>query len=217
MFNKKIKEVKTMKRLASKIEVKLSLFFTVFIIALVVLPTVVGSVVAEAGSESSLVVQYEPQKVKPKLDKKLIDPSKLKLTCPDPAVQSIKFDIASRTSEFEGRVKIVGTIKNVGTANFESGPGQQELQLWETNPGGSPRLVATKPFEKLAKDEIIFVQYERDWNSSSPAEGEFPPTYKLVISYDPDINIDDNKKNDDCETENNSMEQSGAEINTLFR
>lgn len=45
---------------------------------------------------------------------------------------------------------------------------------------------------------------------------EFPPTYTLLISYDPDIYLDANKNNDDCNRNNNKKELTGAEINRLW-
>ena len=59
--------------------------------------------------------------------------------------------------------------------------------------------------------------FTRAWNSSSPAEGEFPPTYTLSIAYDPDIRMDSNPDNDDVNERNNRTEKSGTPINDLFR
>ena len=63
----------------------------------------------------------------------------------------------------------------------------------------------------------FFLTYERDWNSSSPSEGEFPNSYRLLITYDPDIYQDANKANDDCNQGNNKKNRSGTEINDMFR
>ena len=73
-----------------------------------------------------------------------------------------------------------------------------------------------KQFEDLAAGGEITVSFERAWDASSPAEGEFPPTYTLRISFDPDIFIDGNEQNDDCRTSNNRLERSGSGINDLF-
>jgi hypothetical protein len=138
-------------------------------------------------------------------------------TCIDPAAASIDFSITNRTSLFGGVVRVVGKVKNVGNATFESGRGQQIAQLLEIVPGGTPRVVASAPFERLAPGAEVPLVFSRAWNASSPAEGEFPPTYRLVLSYDPDIAIDGNTKNDDCRTDNNRLERSGTAINALFR
>ncbi|WP_461044362.1 hypothetical protein [Spirosoma harenae] len=36
-------------------------------------------------------------------------------------------------------------------------------------------------------------------------ENEFPPNYRAVIVYEPDILTDNNKNNDDANTENNTL------------
>ena len=45
-----------------------------------------------------------------------------------------------------------------------------------------------------------------------PSE-EFQAGYELMISYDPDIFIDGNERNDDCQMSNNRISISAAEIN----
>lgn len=76
--------------------------------------------------------------------------------------------------------------------------------------------MARREFTSLASGATTTVHFQRAWDASSPAEGEFPPTYKLVISYDPDIFIDGNPKNDDCTQRNNQLVRSGQAINELF-
>ncbi len=137
--------------------------------------------------------------------------------CPDPAVQGIDFAIVSKTSQFSGKVKITGVVKNIGLEPYISGPNQQAVYLYEVPMGGKANLVATKKFQNLNPGQEVKVTYERNWNASSPAEGEFPPSYKVVIAYDPDITLDSNPKNDDCNMNNNQKERSGTEINALFR
>ncbi len=58
--------------------------------------------------------------------------------------------------------------------------------------------------------------FERPWNMSPPAEGEFPPSYVLEIGYNPDIRIDGNPNNDDCRLGSNRLERSGAQMRTLL-
>ena len=130
----------------------------------------------------------------------------------DPAAHSISFRVLSRTTQFRGRVEIAGVIKNVGSATYQSRSGAQLAYLYEDR-----RLVASKDFPQLAPGQEIKLTYGRNWDSSSPAEGEFPPTYKLMIVYDPDIAIDGNRQNDDVYSKNNRTERSGTAINALFR
>ncbi len=141
----------------------------------------------------------------PNLIKKII-----KIGCPDPAAFAIIFKIVNRFSTFTGKVRITGVIKNVGSKAFSGGGGM--AYLYEGN-----TLRKTKNFSYIAPGTTISLFYERNWNSSSPSEGEFPPKYKLVILYDPDILMDGNKNNDDCKITNNRKERSGSGINSLFR
>lgn len=144
-----------------------------------------------------------------------INPHAVKLpaqSCPDPAAQRIDFRIIARASRFQGQVEISGVVKNVGQAAYESRPNQQSVHLYEGN-----RLVAQQAFQNLAPGQEVRVQFVRGWNASSPSEGEFPPTYKLVIVYDPDIRLDGNPKNDDCRGNNDVLQRSGGDINNLFR
>ncbi|MCS7021256.1 MAG: hypothetical protein NZU63_05450 [Gemmataceae bacterium] len=89
--------------------------------------------------------------------------------------------------------------------------------MYEVPLGGRPRLVARLPFERLNQGQELRVRVIRTWDASSPAEGEFPPSYRLVIAYDPDIRLDGNPHNDDVDLHNNTLERSGDAINRLFR
>jgi len=129
----------------------------------------------------------------------------------DPAAQSLDFVLVRRTARFRGVVRITGVVKNLGRANFLSGPRQQSVHLYQDN-----RIVATRAFQTLGAGATLAVAFERAWDASSPAEGEFPPQYKLVLSYDPDIAIDGNINNDDCNSRNNLLTRSGSAINALF-
>lgn len=140
------------------------------------------------------------------------------LACPDPAAIRIDFQIVRKYDQFKGRIRITGVVKNIGSKDFRSLPGQRQASahLYEGIPGGSFTLRAQKPFADLNRGAEIRVTYERNWNISSPSEGEFPPTYRLLIVYDPDIRMDDTKDNDDCNNRNNKKERSGADIRSLF-
>ena len=45
--------------------------------------------------------------------------------------------------------------------------------------------------------DFVMVTYERDWDTSN----EFPPVYRVAITYDPDIFIDDLGDDDRCRME----------------
>ena len=135
--------------------------------------------------------------------------------CPDPAVTAIDFTLVRRDTTFRGRVRITGRVRNQGGA-YRSNPGQQSIVLEELPLGGLPRIVAQRDFEDLEPGQEVTVEFERNWDISSPAEGEFPPDYRVRILYDPDIASDGNSENDDCGAANNSRERSGTEIRPLF-
>lgn len=139
--------------------------------------------------------------------------------CIDPAAVEIRFDIVRRDSQFAGRVRINGVVKNIGNKTFQSGPNQAAAYLYQLPPGATSggTLVAQQPFTYLAVGDAINVSWERDWNSSSPNEGEFPNSYRLIIVYDPDIYMDANKDNDDCNGNNNQIDRSGTEINDMLK
>lgn len=132
----------------------------------------------------------------------------LRCAGPDPAVTALQYELVELTGDNVGRVRITGKIKNIGQTAFSSSSGQQSLQLYE---GGT--LVATEDFINMLIDGEVTVTYEREWSVSD----EFKPDqYVLLISYDPDIYIDDNLLNDDCNQDNNRRERDAGEIDDLF-
>lgn len=131
----------------------------------------------------------------------------------DLTASSINFTVTNCKDRFNGTVKIEGVVKNTGGLAWTSGANQQSVLLYEDN-GGRLQLVATQSFQNLAPGAEIKVSYSRAWNRSSPAEGEFPPKYVLVIGFDPDIYIDGNDNNDDSNYSNNRLTKSASEVNT---
>lgn len=129
---------------------------------------------------------------------------------------NVKFKIIQRHDRFRANVKITGVVKNISRTNFRSSA-QAMIQLYEIVPGAAPRLVASRTISNLDAGRSASVSYRRHWNISSPAEGEFPPTYRACIVYDPDIALDNNRFNDDCKSRNNCASRSGTEISRLFR
>lgn len=130
----------------------------------------------------------------------------------DPAAQRIDFEVLSRTTQFRGRVRVTATVKNVGHLDYVSRSGQQTALLYSDR-----TLVARRDFVNLAVGQAFTFSYDRNWDSSSPSEGEFPPQYRLIVTYDPDIYLDSNPRNDDCSNANNDRTRSGADINGMLR
>ncbi len=131
---------------------------------------------------------------------------------------SIDFSLANQ-DDFVADATILGTITNTQD-DFVSGSGQQAILLYERSlgtPTGNPGVeVARVNFTTLGAGETLTISYTRTWNASSPAEGEFPPDYRILISYDPDLLIDGNDDNDDDNVSNDELTRSGQGINQLF-
>jgi uncharacterized protein YkwD len=115
----------------------------------------------------------------------------------DPAADRSEFQLVSKGPHpFKGRVRIVGVVKNVGK--------------WPFKPRGSGLLyedgkkVGAQSFNGLVVGQEVKVSYERDWFT----QVNFKPTYKLVVTIDPDAREDNYS--------NNVKTRDGAEIDKLF-
>lgn len=131
----------------------------------------------------------------------------------DLSASRINFTIIKCRDRSNAFVVVDGVVKNTGGLAYSTGANQQSALLYEDN-GGRLQLVASKSFQNLAPGAEVKISYTRPWNRSSPAEGEFPPKYVLVIGFDPDIYIDGNDNNDDSNYSNNRFTKSAAEVNT---
>jgi len=146
---------------------------------------------------------------------------------PDDSIDNEKIDLEATTitfsivkdDDFTGTATITGTITNIGDADFSSSSGQQAIRLYQRDLGAPAPgdLVSTVNFTNIPVGETLTISYSRPWNSSSPAEGEFPPDYSIALDYDPDIFIDGNDNNNDEDLTNNNLTVSGSGINDLFR
>ena len=135
--------------------------------------------------------------------------------CRDPAAISLKYRVIAKDPKWpatQGRIRIEGVVKNVGNAVFESDPRQAVAELLEEPLGGRATVKAQRNIARLDPGATLDLGYERSWDTAT----EFPPNYILQITYDPDIYIDANKKNDDCNKNNNRTELTGAAINATW-
>lgn len=129
-------------------------------------------------------------------------------TGPDPAAIDLQFEEVELLGIGFGTVRITGIVENLGPADFDSSQGQQSVQLWEDQ-----SMVAETPFVDLAVGEQVKVTYDRTWSKSD----EFKPRrYTVLLSYDPDIFIDGNQGNDDCDLDNNEAMRGTEAIDALF-
>ncbi len=136
-----------------------------------------------------------------------------KRDCPDPAAVELKAHLVRKASPYEGTVKLVGVVKNIGKKAFKARSGQAAVVLYENPPGGRSREIKRKAFTTLHPNATIRVEHTRTWRTSY----EFPPNYKLMITYDPDIYMDETKENDDCNQKNNSKELKADAISAVLR
>lgn len=121
-------------------------------------------------------------------------------------------DLDRDNSVFSGTVEITGVIVNTGTTNFTSNSGQQQLILTEEPLGGSPSEKVNLPFTNVNAGDTIYISYSRSWYLAN----EFPPSFKVAITYDPDIFTDGNDDNDDKDLTNNSLTKTGYDIHDSF-
>ena len=136
------------------------------------------------------------------------------IVCIDPAATAIEYSMITKQTPTSGVVRIKATVKNVGNGAYVSRLEQQEAQLYMVPAGGAnPQLIARQRFQNLDPGGVVTVIADRPWSTST----EFPPSFRLVIAYDPDIRNDGNPKNDDCRMTNNTLDRQGTEINALFR
>ena len=131
----------------------------------------------------------------------------------DLAVTDITFSITGidqNAQDFEGTATITAVVTNIGSDPYVSNSNQQGVLLYEQTSGlATGTIVADQEFGNLGVGESIYVSYSRTWNQST----EFPPDYKAVITFDPDLYLDGNLSNDDDVSSNNERTESSEELN----
>ena len=106
-----------------------------------------------------------------------------KIACPD-------LTVVMAEKHRGGAIHIVYGVRNVGTADFITSRNQQTLTV--KTPAGD----RTFPFGNLRVGGV------QTW-SEIYRPFEFPFTYAGALNFDPDIYIDGNRRNDDCNGSNN--------------
>lgn len=174
------------------------------------------SLVLSVGAQPVLIPKSIQKNIqKDKLPAIITVPGNLLKKDIDLAAESIAFSVVGRgKDQYRATVMIEGVVRNVGIMKYVSGANQQSAHLYEDN-GGIIKLVATQVFQNLDVNATVKVSFTRSWYKASPAEGEFPPIYILIIGYDPDIYIDGNTNNDDANSNNNKLSKSSSEINRM--
>lgn len=174
------------------------------------------SFVTFIGSQTLMAQVQIPAKIQKSLQpnqipKGITVPANLLKKDIDLSAAEIKFSIVSVKDRFNGTVKIEGVVKNVGRSNYTSGDNQQTVLLYEEVPGLSPKLVASRNFQNVPVNGTVSVSFTRNWRTAD----EFPPSYIVMIVFDPDIYIDGNDNNNDANSANNRISKAGSAINAL--
>ncbi len=104
---------------------------------------------------------------------------------------------------------IQGQVKNIGGADYVSRRNQQSLYLHTL---GSPRRITEWHFSRMNRGQVMNVHVP----VRHATGGEFTPSYELALDFDPDILIDGNPANDDCNIRNNQATLSNTTLNHAF-
>lgn len=128
--------------------------------------------------------------------------------CRDPAAVFLISRVVSQRRE-SGVLDFEGQIVNKGNAAFVSAAVQARAQILESRPNGlQPLVLVDRPLENLPPGGGVLLQFRRAFTRNQ----QFPPTFSLILSYDPDILHDGNPQNDDCNQSNNRIDLAGSVI-----
>lgn len=135
--------------------------------------------------------------------------------CRDPAAESLTFVILSHDAAHRtrGRIRLTGVVRNLGNAAFESNPNQAVARLSTVPTVGAPQVLRFQNIARLNPGASIQLSVDTAWDTAQ----EFAPKFVLSLDYDPDIGMDGNPKNDDCNMLNNRRELTADQINRQWR
>ncbi|MCP5060101.1 MAG: hypothetical protein GY937_25645 [bacterium] len=126
--------------------------------------------------------------------------------CVDPVAENIVVSGVRANGDGTYDFSLRGSVVNRGSAGWASGMDQQIANLTQN---GIAKAVARFPrLDAGARVNTSFARV-RGWMPSQ----EFQAGFELRISYDPDIFMDGNERNDDCRMGNNLSSISVDEIN----
>lgn len=124
----------------------------------------------------------------------------------DLSAYDLKAVLISTSDKIHGKVKLIGTIKNISRNKYISASGQQEVVIM-----AGDKVVARKVFQNLNAGSIVQITYEMKWDRTD----ELNPDYWVQISFDPDLYTDGNTKNDDKVSSNNKKKLPAVQINGI--
>ena len=141
---------------------------------------------AQSGFKGKLPANVVSEKHRDAIGKTVSPGVVKKIACPD-------LTVVMGEKRRGGAIEIVYGVRNVGTADFVTNRNRQSLLV--KTPAGD----RTFAFGNLRVGDV------RTW-SEIYRPFEFPFTYKGALNFDPDIFIDGNRQNDDCNRSNNQAQ-----------
>jgi hypothetical protein len=138
------------------------------------------------------------------IDRIQIQPGQLQKTCPDIKAMSIDFKLVSKTSNYCGIVEMIGTAKNIGTANNPVGG---KLLLFRGNEVRAETSFGTVP----KNGGMVTVYYKTNECKWTQHTGDFI----LKVVYNPYSGIP-NKYDVDCDWSNNEIKRPIADAGSVF-
>lgn len=167
------------------------------------------------------VINRRMENLRPDLRHRIHRPIPIICNGPDPAVTALQVNegVTTRNGRRVGILSITSTLKNIGTKDYTSRRGQQSFSIQVKDPSISgPRsihIVKSKDFPVLRKGASITLRgtyeipYFIEWGHRTPRYGECRASLIIygTISYDPDIFMDANPHNDDCNLKNNTKQK----------
>ncbi len=122
-------------------------------------------------------------------------------TCPDLVIQGLHV-VNMQYNNGQYVFGVAGVVRNIGSANYVSRPNQQSVRFSGVGAVHSLRF-GNVPRGGSIRTGAVF----------SVPGGEFTPDITATLSFDPDIRMDKNTGNDECNTRNNKAVLSRSVIN----
>ncbi len=122
-------------------------------------------------------------------------------TCPDLVIQGLHV-INMQYNNGQYAFGVAGVVRNVGSADYVSRPNQQSVNFSGAGPVRSLRF-GNVPRGGSVQTGAVF----------GVPGGEFTPDIIATLSFDPDIKMDKNTRNDECNARNNKAVLSRLVIN----
>lgn len=184
--------------------------WTAALTAISLIPTgvILGAEMKKPGTELKMPTQQvsPAQQVVPRITKPCEGP--------DPAI--VKIDVRKSASSGKGYLTVVAAVQNAGTGDFVSNPDQAAImvQVYDARQSGASAYTTVKlqKVSRLNKGASLNVRGDRyridnfiEWGHRTATSGECQAEREAIVymNYDPDIRMDGNPRNDDCNANNN--------------